>query len=71
MKVTLEAQLGLIRGTMGLLTTGFSILSGVEIVYFLIRLDISLAFFRDIGQNTLLSCNNYVSIERRYGLNSN
>ena len=32
-KVTLEAQLGLIGGTMGLLT-GFSILSGVEIIYF-------------------------------------
>ena len=32
-KVTLEAQLGLIGGTMGLLT-GFSILSGVEILYF-------------------------------------
>ena len=32
-KVTLEAQLGLIGGTMGLLT-GFSILSGVEIVYY-------------------------------------
>ena len=32
-KVTLEAQLGLIGGTMGLLT-GFSILSAVEIVYF-------------------------------------
>ena len=41
-QVTLEAQLGLIGGTMGLLT-GFSILSGVEIVYFLIRLVISLA----------------------------
>ena len=40
--MTLEAQLGLIGGTMGLLT-GFSILSGVEIVYFLIRLVISLA----------------------------
>ena len=36
-KVTLEAQLGLIGGTMGLLT-GFSILSGVEIVYFAIKL---------------------------------
>ena len=36
-KVTTEAQLGLIGGTMGLLT-GFSILSGVEIVYFIIRL---------------------------------
>ena len=35
-KVTTEAQLGLIGGTMGLLT-GFSILSGVEIVYFLLR----------------------------------
>ena len=36
-KVTLEAQMGLIGGTMGLLT-GFSILSGVEIIYYLIRL---------------------------------
>ena len=36
-KVTLEAQLGVIGGTMGLLT-GFSILSGVEIVYFIIKL---------------------------------
>ena len=45
-KVTLEAQLGLIGGTMGLLT-GFSILSGVEIVYFVIKLIISLAYHRD------------------------
>ena len=36
-KVTFEAQLGLIGGTMGLLT-GFSILSGVEIIYYLLRL---------------------------------
>ena len=35
-KITLEAQLGLIGGTMGLLT-GFSILSGVEIIYFVFR----------------------------------
>ena len=35
-KMTLEAQLGLIGGTMGLLT-GFSILSGVEIIYYLLR----------------------------------
>ena len=35
-KVTLEAQLGLIGGTMGLLT-GFSIVSGVEFVYFSIK----------------------------------
>ena len=34
-KVTMEAQLGLIGGTMGLFT-GFSILSGVEIVYYFI-----------------------------------
>ena len=36
LKVTMEAQLGLIGGTMGLLT-GFSILSGVEIIYYLFR----------------------------------
>ena len=36
-KVTLEAQLGVIGGTMGLLT-GFSILTGVEIIYFAIKL---------------------------------
>ena len=36
LKVTIEAQLGLIGGTMGLLT-GFSILSGVEIIYYLLR----------------------------------
>ena len=39
--VTLEAQLGLIGGTMGLLT-GFSILSGVEILYYVMKLFISL-----------------------------
>ena len=32
----MEAQLGLIGGTMGLLT-GFSILSGVEILYYILR----------------------------------
>ena len=36
-KVKFEAQLSLIGGTMGLLT-GFSIISGIEIIYFLIRL---------------------------------
>ena len=40
-KVTIEAQLGLIGGTMGLLT-GFSILSGVEIVYFVAKFFLSL-----------------------------
>merc|ERR1712012_765495 len=40
-KVTIEAQLGLIGGTMGLLT-GFSILSGVEIIYYLLRFFMSL-----------------------------
>ena len=34
--MTIEAQLGLIGGTMGLLT-GFSILSGVEIIFYLFR----------------------------------
>ena len=36
-KIKAEAQLSLIGGTMGLLT-GFSIISGVEIVFFLFRL---------------------------------
>ena len=44
-KMTLEAQLGLIGGTMGLLT-GFSILSGVEIVYYIIRFFVSLRMTR-------------------------
>ena len=44
-KMTLEAQLGLIGGTMGLLT-GFSILSGVEIVYYAIRFFVSLRMTR-------------------------
>ena len=35
-KVTLEAALGLVGGTMGLLT-GFSILSGVEIIYYVLK----------------------------------
>ena len=43
--VTLEAQLGLIGGTMGLLT-GFSILSGVEIIYFAIKLFMSMRITR-------------------------
>ena len=36
-KIKTEAQLSLIGGTMGLLT-GFSIISGVEILFFLFRL---------------------------------
>ena len=43
LKVTLEAQLGLIGGTMGLLT-GFSILSGVEIIYFIFRFTFTVYF---------------------------
>ena len=39
--MTTEAQLGLIGGTMGLLT-GFSILSGVEIIYYLLRFRFSM-----------------------------
>ena len=40
-KVTFEAQLGVIGGTMGLLT-GFSIISTVEIVYFIVKFILSL-----------------------------
>ena len=36
-KIKMEAQLSLIGGTMGLLT-GFSIISGIEIIFFLFRL---------------------------------
>ena len=36
-KIKIEAQLSLIGGTMGLLS-GFSIISGVEIILFLFRL---------------------------------
>jgi hypothetical protein len=42
-KITMEAQLGVVGGTMGLLT-GFSILSAVEILYFVIKFFISLRF---------------------------
>ena len=35
-KIKTEAQLSLIGGTMGLLT-GFSIISGIEIIFFLFR----------------------------------
>ena len=44
-KVTINAQLGLIGGTMGLLA-GFSILSGVEIIYYLAKLFMSLRLVR-------------------------
>ena len=40
-KIKVEAQLSLIGGTMGLLT-GFSIISGVEVVFFLLKLICSL-----------------------------
>ena len=36
-KIKIEAQLSLIGGTIGLLT-GFSIISGVEIIFYLVRL---------------------------------
>ena len=45
-KMTLEAQLGLIGGTMGFLT-GFSIFSLVEIVYYFIRFLASLRMNQD------------------------
>ena len=52
-KIKTEAQLSLIGGTMGLLT-GFSIISGVEIVFFLFKL-ISLIKI----QNLLSAAKNY------------
>ena len=49
-KVTLEAQLGLIGGTMGLLT-GFSLLSAVEILYFAVKFFMSLRVWREDLRN--------------------
>ena len=46
-KVTVEAQLGLIGGTMGLLT-GFSLLSAVEIIYFVIKFFLSLSMWQKL-----------------------
>ena len=58
-KVTLEAQLGLIGGTMGLLT-GFSILSGVEIVYYIAKFFLSLTISRgEIRQNSKIGAHLY------------
>ena len=42
-KIKFEAQLSLIGGTMGLLS-GFSIISGIEIIFFLFRFFIYLLF---------------------------
>ena len=47
-KIKTEAQLSLIGGTMGLLT-GFSIISGVEIVFFLFRSAVMLALSTNIN----------------------
>ena len=46
-KIKTEAQLSLIGGTMGLLT-GFSIISGVEIIFFLFRL---IAIIGNVGNS--------------------
>jgi hypothetical protein len=52
-KVTVEAQLSLIGGTMGLLT-GFSLLSAVEIIYFAIKFFLSLRISKtDVKENSL------------------
>ena len=45
MQVTTEASLGLIGGTMGLLT-GFSLLSGGEIIYYVVRFFLALRISR-------------------------
>ena len=45
-QVTLESALGLIGGTMGLLT-GFSILSGIEIVYYALKFFFSFRVKKD------------------------
>jgi hypothetical protein len=49
-KMTIEGQLGLIGGTMGLLT-GFSLLSAVEILYFAVKFFMSLRIWREDLRN--------------------
>ena len=44
-KVKFNAQLSMVGGTLGLLS-GFSIISGIEIIFFLIRLVMSTNLFR-------------------------
>ena len=51
-KIKTEAQLSLIGGTMGLLT-GFSIISGVEIIFFLFRLFTTIANFKMFKYNQI------------------
>ena len=53
-KIKVEAQLSLIGGTMGLLT-GFSIISGVEIIFFVFRL---ISSFLPSKTNVLLTIKN-------------
>ena len=53
-KIKFDAQLSLIGGTMGLLT-GFSIISGIEIVFFLIKL---IRSFRIAKDDVVLSTRN-------------
>ena len=60
LKVTMEAQLGLIGGTMGLLT-GFSILSGVEIIYYLLKLVMSLRVSRTLMSGANIMFEKYLS----------
>ena len=43
-KIKMEAQLSLIGGTMGLLT-GFSIISGIEIIFFFLRSVVNINYF--------------------------
>ena len=59
-KMTLEAQLGLIGGTMGLLT-GFSILSGVEIVYYAIKFFASLRVVADVADTLKEKVRNHLT----------
>ena len=60
-KMTLKAQIGLIGGTMGLLT-GFSILSGVEIIYYALKFFVSLRIARaDVAIGTKEKFRNHLT----------
>ena len=53
-RVKFEAQISLVGGTMGLLT-GFSIISGIETIYFLFRLISTYKFSKSIFVQAYLS----------------
>ena len=58
-KANFESKLSVVGGTMGLLT-GFSILSGIEIIYFTFKM------FRQVIRKVFLHCQPQPQLEAEY-----